>query len=567
MATEEEVFKLIAKIEGEDRVKTLAAAASLAEQKFQALYSTLGKGAAATKNAAASLIDLQNQLKKAEVATGKTGQKLLDLGRIADDAQYIPTQGLRPIINNVMELSPKLGLVMIGLQLIYTFWDKLAAAFGSRATRTQAQEMEELAQKISKTADEMARLVQLQERQKNAQIQQQEKTEDQKKQADIVNKAIYEQENDPITGAKKGGYAAAQQAVMDAQGTAIKNAVDQKLIDEQNKANAGLLAAQNQKVNSSAASRWADEHGMGWLTGTGHKEADIKSAQDRKTAADQAVTDAINKKVSDILADAAGDPQKLQTLIAALEKKGGNEHLVNQLKQATPEALAGARRVTEELAGAKADATELREQIDLAKKSMSYLGKTEGEMTPAERAARREVDRERAEGERREAIPRAAAALGAGLAGRRAATGELTNRHVTEGLRNLGFTDEQIEKMAGPVGDLLKKQGDEAAMKRAGELGIPLAQARQVIRREQMKPIDDAFEQYGGSILDIQKRAAEAMKTPSRLIDSAGLANSIQQSVGGKDPQLRMVEEQQKANEILAKILAKPENRALILGR
>ena len=48
------------------------------------------------------------------------------------------------------------------------------------------------------------------------------------------------------------------------------------------------------------------------------------------------------------------------------------------------------------------------------------------------------------------------------------------------------------------------------------------------------------------------------------MIDSAGLANSIQASVGAKDPQLKMVEELMKANESLTKILNKPENLALM---
>ena len=74
MATEEEIFKYIVKVDGDEKLKTTAAAASLAEQKFKALYDTFGAGDARTKAAAGSLVDLNRQLE-----TAKSSNR--DLGR------------------------------------------------------------------------------------------------------------------------------------------------------------------------------------------------------------------------------------------------------------------------------------------------------------------------------------------------------------------------------------------------------------------------------------------------------------------------------------------------------
>ena len=87
-----------------------------------------------------------------------SGQKLMQLGQTLDDMQYVGEQGLRPIINNVMQLSPVLGTAMIAVQLLYSNWDNLSKLFGAGHVKTQAEEMEELRKKTSLTADEAERL-------------------------------------------------------------------------------------------------------------------------------------------------------------------------------------------------------------------------------------------------------------------------------------------------------------------------------------------------------------------------------------------------------------------------
>jgi hypothetical protein len=56
----------------------------------------------------------------ATVATGADSAryKLLAMGNLFDDLQYMGTMGLRPIINNVMQIAPSVGIAMIGIEIL-----------------------------------------------------------------------------------------------------------------------------------------------------------------------------------------------------------------------------------------------------------------------------------------------------------------------------------------------------------------------------------------------------------------------------------------------------------------
>jgi hypothetical protein len=129
---------------------------------------------------------------------GKAGQKLVNLGRMFDDLQYVPQQGLRPIINNVMEMVPAIGMAMIAVQLLITNWDSFSKLIGMGATKTEAERMDELAKSTSRTADETARLVKYKEQQATIESQRTSKTSTQKNQAKGVNEAVAETGVDSI---------------------------------------------------------------------------------------------------------------------------------------------------------------------------------------------------------------------------------------------------------------------------------------------------------------------------------------------------------------------------------
>ena len=139
--------------------------------------------------------------------------------------------------------------------------------------------------------------------------------------------------------------------------------------------------------------------------------------------------------------------------------------------------------------------------VDDAKKDKTYLDKPDDQLSPAEREAKKQDDaadavRKKLKGIEKERF--------------NAAVRKARDDKSYQGVDELDLTPEQARAKA-----LDKKDED-----------------RQV-------HLGEAFEQYGGSMMDIQKKAREAMQGPSRVIDSAGLANSIQSGVGAKDPQMQ----------------------------
>lgn len=214
MATEEEIYKIIAKVEGDSQVKQLGDELAKAEKKLADMIQMQGAGSVGAKHYAEEVAHLAASLKQADSAmqqsagamkqveggAGIASHKVMQLGQTLDDLQYVPEQGLRPIINNVMQLSPVLGIAMIAAQLLYTNWDNLAKLFGQGHTKSQAEEMEELGKKTEKTAEETAKLLKYEEM--RAHVKAQEKPPEAKtKFGQDVDRAISEA---PVDDVNKG---------------------------------------------------------------------------------------------------------------------------------------------------------------------------------------------------------------------------------------------------------------------------------------------------------------------------------------------------------------------------
>ena len=80
---------------------------------------------------------------------------------LVDDLQYVPEMGLRPILNNLTMITPKLAIAAIGFEML----TKHGKAFvdyvtGKEPFKTAAEQMEELGKKTARTADESKRLLQ-----------------------------------------------------------------------------------------------------------------------------------------------------------------------------------------------------------------------------------------------------------------------------------------------------------------------------------------------------------------------------------------------------------------------
>lgn len=198
MASDDDIIRVIAKFEGEEEGKRLAAATELAEQKFKALYASLGAGDGATKAAAASLSDLNAKMQAAGGSSKQTGQLLMQAGYAADDLQY----GFKGIANNIqpiLQSIPGLGAMAPFLSIAaiaaYQLWEhsaQIADVFGLGRTKTQAEEMEELGKKTEKTAAETAKLLKYEELRAAVKAQSEGKTAAQTKLAKGVREAIQE---------------------------------------------------------------------------------------------------------------------------------------------------------------------------------------------------------------------------------------------------------------------------------------------------------------------------------------------------------------------------------------
>jgi hypothetical protein len=118
------------------------------------------------------------------------GYQMQILGQGLDDLQYVGEQGLRPIINNLMQFSPILGIAALAVNTLYQNMDRLTGA-GS-PTLTAAEEMKQLAAAIGLTADEQQRYNTLKGQEKGHAANQAGESEAEKKVMAGVGKAIDE---------------------------------------------------------------------------------------------------------------------------------------------------------------------------------------------------------------------------------------------------------------------------------------------------------------------------------------------------------------------------------------
>jgi hypothetical protein len=154
-----------------------AQATASARQAAKDLADANAKLAASAKQAAADQVRAANaaanaakQAAKVKAAadremqdsTGASTNKLAVFAQTLDDLQYVPEMGLRPILNNLVQISPALGILGIAVQAVISNWDTLIGVMGSGKLETEAAEMERLGQATQMTADEADRLRQLQ---------------------------------------------------------------------------------------------------------------------------------------------------------------------------------------------------------------------------------------------------------------------------------------------------------------------------------------------------------------------------------------------------------------------
>jgi len=291
-ANDAEVERLRAAIDKEEAAlrKTMGALGGYSTAQLQA--------DASVKAHAASLQALGAQLNQVQAAAGVSAQKFLNLGRMLDDLQYVPQQGLRPIINNVMEMAPAIGIAMIAVQALIQNWSALAEVFGMGATKTEAEAMEELGKKTSRTADEEERLYRF--KQLNAKVAEQATAQ---------------------TKSEKDTTAAVDKAVVD-----FGQLETEGLVKKHDAATvAGMTARENEDLDDARKGRVRTRHdgdpdSFAWLD---------RSHGRVKTPIQEAAIEEAKRK----LADAEDIAAKKIIAAASIGKPGAREHLINVSKK------------------------------------------------------------------------------------------------------------------------------------------------------------------------------------------------------------------------------------------
>lgn len=134
------------------------------------------------------------RMESARGESAKFQQGLQKLGYAADDLQYVfqNGMGLRPIINNLMQVSPLVGALALAADLLYRHWDSVEGLWGNSKAKTEAQLMEELAKKTGLTADETRRLFEWEQKRDTIKAQSQGRTAVDKSRNETANRAIIE---------------------------------------------------------------------------------------------------------------------------------------------------------------------------------------------------------------------------------------------------------------------------------------------------------------------------------------------------------------------------------------
>lgn len=314
MASNDDVIRIIANFEGEEEGKRLAAATALAEQKFRELYASLGAGDAKTKAAAAGLSDLQGKLKSVGGSSQQAGQLLTQAGYAVDDLQFGfkgIANNIQPILQNIPGLGTLAPVLSIAAIAAYQLWEhsgQIAELFGMGSTKTEADRMEELGKKTSKTADETARLAKYERERSALTAQEQSQTPAQKAQQGGVNEAIAD-----------AGFGKVDQIIKDQIRTAVTNSVpgSDKL--------AGLKARQAELATGHAAPEVGD---------TRIKES-IQEIE-------EAIAAKLDEQAREIRKKIGSDPAALKAFTDRLVAAGKNgDDFVHDLRQAqkTPKEL------------------------------------------------------------------------------------------------------------------------------------------------------------------------------------------------------------------------------------
>lgn len=312
MADETEVYQLVVETKGVNEALKLAESTERAEKALRAYISAQRDTAAASSTFASGVKRAEAALSGSADNSKRVGQALTQLGYTLDDLQ----SGFRGVSNNIQPLlsgfgasgglAGALSIAAIAAYQLYSHWDDLMDAFGMGRVRTQAEEMDALAKKTGKTADETERLLKYQRQQGIVDTQRKGLTSAETAQEKAVNAAVAEGGGDDVV---KG-------------------------------------LARIKQLNDPRTKRIDDEEAKyeAYVTGTGGQVS--QATRDRFRKRRDAIAEQQDREARAELAKAAMDPGALQGLIGKVTSNPGAfgpkaGALAAGLLQATPEFQAG----------------------------------------------------------------------------------------------------------------------------------------------------------------------------------------------------------------------------------
>lgn len=290
------------------------------EKKLQVAMMT---ATSAVQQQSSALKTAGNSARDAYAAMARSnaaGMALMQLGFAIDDIQY----GFRSVVNNIApftySISTALGAsagkamaLASGVQIIgvlayqaYQNWDLLMDAMGMGKVRTEAEEMDELAKKTGKTADETARLNKYKKEQLEIQNLMESQTKAEKDQERAVKEVLTEAGGDTVVGKL------AQAIQAGGQGAKISPA-EQKALDKI-KAPSYIMAPDDPRQAA--------------------VQAQYQAKMDQ---INKRINDADIKRAQQLAVKAQNDPAALKSMIAKLSRVPGNEDLVANLTEQLPE--------------------------------------------------------------------------------------------------------------------------------------------------------------------------------------------------------------------------------------
>jgi hypothetical protein len=143
MPSQDEILRIIFEVQNQNKVAAARAeledgkaaiaqldaamrAGTISQAAYAASMQRVGQNMASAR---AQMAQAQAALAKLNATGGgggaKVGGPLWSLGHTLDDLQYVGEQGLRPIINNLMQIHPAVGVAAIAIDQLIKHWEDL----------------------------------------------------------------------------------------------------------------------------------------------------------------------------------------------------------------------------------------------------------------------------------------------------------------------------------------------------------------------------------------------------------------------------------------------------------